>query len=259
MINIIGNVPKEILDFKKRIVVSYGGAIYSMLPFKLYSVEGKAYINAEGNALPYIFLPYKIGFNESPVLRITYRRNKEELELLKKGRPLTWVKCGDANIITTLFSDEVNVKFLKDMGNGFSGIDVQGLLRKTKATYLLIKPPSKKVVEAIKQFKIIKMNEEEARFFDLSEFTDSKILITRGKRGAKLITKNNELEVKGVKVKENHPVGAGSVFLSTFFIEKLKGSTDLKALLVANAFAATFVEKGKLEKKRIAEILSSQL
>ncbi len=256
MINVIGNISKEILDFNKRIVISYGGAIYNILPFKFYSLGGKAYVNTDENVLPYIFLPYKIGFNESPVLRITYRRNKEEFEILKKGKPLTWIKCDGPKIITTLFSDEVNIGFLKRMAKDFSGIDIQGLLRKTKATYLLNKPPSKKIIEAINQFKIIKMNEDEAEFFDLSEFTNSKVLITRGKRGAKLIAKNNELEVKGVKVKENYPVGAGSVFFSTFFIEKLKGSTDLKALLIANAFAATFVEKGRLEKKRIAEILS---
>lgn len=256
MVCLVGNVCKEIIDFKKRIIISYGGIIYNILPFKFYSIEGTCYINSDKNALPYIFLPYTIKFRESPILRITYKKGKKDLELLSKGKPLTWVKCKGSKIVTTLFSDEINISFLKRMANDFSCIDVQGLLRKTKATYILIKPPLKKIIEVIKQFKIIKMNEYEAKFFDISELSNSKILITKGRRGAKLITKKDEIDVKGIKIKENHPIGAGSIFLSTFFIEKLLGSSDTKAMLIANAFAATFVEKGKLDKKRINELLN---
>ncbi len=132
--------------------------------------------------------------------------------------------------------------------SGFTGLDVQGLVREPKAT-----PDLPKLLAHV---DVLQVSEEElgallegeslegfARRFDLAE-----VLVTRGARGASLLTREARYEVPALESSGRHRIGAGDVFLACYLLQRVRGSTPHAAAGFATRACAEKIDSGQVPK-----------
>lgn len=121
----------------------------------------------------------------------------------------------------------------------------------------------------IKLFDLIQLNEEEWRIFkdrnDKSEFTDVDIVVTKGKSGAVMYTKNNTIKHKGYSdnvANFEDSIGAGDSTVAGLLTQWINNEEPEKCIAVANACGSLSVQyKGSpknISEKQIRDILNDE-
>lgn len=135
-------------------------------------------------------------------------------------------------------------------GFRFSGAKTRGPLRFLD---LNLRPPftdPEIIFSAIERADLLKLNEEEFAWvgqtyrtlnpvaFLFARTTLRAIIITRGERGARLVTRHLATEVDGLPAQGGDPVGAGDSFVAAFGCALARGASLPRALESANRHAA---------------------
>ncbi len=74
------------------------------------------------------------------------------------------------------------------------------------------------------------------------------MIVTRGGRGATLLTGGTAHEVPARRARRVHPVGAGDVFLAAYLFLRASGRAPLQAALGAADVCAEKLERGEVPK-----------
>ncbi len=138
---------------------------------------------------------------------------------------------------------------------GLVGMDLQGLVReRTPAGTRL--SAFNRLAEFLEGVPIAKVSEEELPFVldgepvdaFLKRYDISELLVTRGARGASVITPQKNIAVPAVRAEQRHPVGAGDVFLSAYLCARIRGLAPVLAARLASHVSAKKVEAGEVPK-----------
>lgn len=140
-----------------------------------------------------------------------------------------------------------------DALRGLIGIDVQGLLRERRPHGTTL-GPNARLAEFLANVDVVKANEAELRVLLDGETAPrfavrhgvSELLVTRGARGATVITGDDVLDVPAPPVSGTHTVGAGDVFLACYLLLRVEGRPPLQAARAAATLTAHRVEAGQL-------------
>jgi sugar/nucleoside kinase (ribokinase family) len=131
---------------------------------------------------------------------------------------------------------------------GFTGLDVQGLVRE---------PHGKRdLPRLLPQVDVLQVSEEEsgallegepleafAKRFGLGE-----VLITRGALGATLLTAGTRYEVRAAPSTGRHRIGAGDVFLACYLLQRVRGAAPERAAEWAARVCAEKLDAGQVPK-----------
>jgi sugar/nucleoside kinase (ribokinase family) len=137
---------------------------------------------------------------------------------------------------------------------GCVGLDVQGLVRAGRGadTHLAL---AEGLDAQLGGVEVLKAGEAELPFaLRAGETPESllarhgirELLVTRGARGASLITGGSRLDLPALPVRALHPVGAGDVFLAAFLYGRALGWSPPAAARLASRASAAKIEHGML-------------
>ena len=132
--------------------------------------------------------------------------------------------------------------------SGFTGLDAQGLVRE---------PHGKSdLPRLLSQVDVLQVSEEEsaallegepletfARRFGLGE-----VLITRGARGAWLLSAGTRHDVAAAPSSGRHRIGAGDVFLACYLLQRVRGAAPERAAAWAARVCAKKLDSGQVPK-----------
>lgn len=137
--------------------------------------------------------------------------------------------------------------------SGLIGIDLQGLVRLADADGTRL-APNPELREYLAHVSIAKASEEELavllegrsleefrREFDLAE-----LLLTRGERGALVVTRAGVDEIPAARAERRYPIGAGDVFLAAYLFARAGDDGPSEAARFAARTSATQIEHGKI-------------
>ncbi len=136
---------------------------------------------------------------------------------------------------------------------GRVGIDLQGLARERSPAGTRL-APNAELKDYLAHVSVAKAAEEEIAVLleglTLREFQREhaipELLVTRGARGALLVTQNGVDEIPAVPAPRRFPTGAGDVFLAAYLFARAAGRGPLAAARVAARASAAQIEHGHL-------------
>jgi sugar/nucleoside kinase (ribokinase family) len=136
---------------------------------------------------------------------------------------------------------------------GRVGIDLQGLARQSSASGTML-APNPELKEFLQHVSVAKAAEEEIAVLlegmTLEEFRRefrlAELLVTRGARGALLVTQNGVEEIAAVRAERRYPTGAGDVFLAAHLFARASGRAPRPAAEFAARASAAQIEHGRL-------------
>ena len=139
--------------------------------------------------------------------------------------------------------------------SGRIGLDVQGLLRARGPEGTRLEP-CREIAEHLRGVSVVKANEDELPALvgddDAAGFARRhgipELLVTRGARGASLITNGDVHQVEAPAVPGHHAVGAGDVFLAAYLLLREHGHEPAAAARGACRAAAAKIQHGMLPK-----------
>jgi sugar/nucleoside kinase (ribokinase family) len=137
--------------------------------------------------------------------------------------------------------------------SGFIGIDLQGLVRlaEPQGTRLA---PNPELKDFLAHVSVAKASEDElavvleGRSLEAfrSEFGLAELLVTRGERGALVVTRWRVEEIATPPVPRRFPVGAGDVFLAAYLFARASDRSPVAAARFAVRTSAAHVEHGRI-------------
>ena len=136
---------------------------------------------------------------------------------------------------------------------GFRGIDLQGLVRLVDAHGTRL-APNAELKDFLPHVCVAKAGEEElavvleGRSLDefRREFGLAELLVTRGARGALVVTHSGTREVAAPLVPRRFPIGAGDVFLAAYLHARASDRTPVEAARFAAQTSAAQVAHGRI-------------
>jgi len=136
---------------------------------------------------------------------------------------------------------------------GRLGIDLQGLARQSSASGTTL-APNPDLKEFLSHVSVAKAAEEEiAVLLDgmslaefRREFALDELLVTRGARGALLVTQKGVDEIAAVRAERRYPTGAGDVFLAAHLFARAAGREPRRAAEFAARASAAQIQHGRL-------------
>jgi sugar/nucleoside kinase (ribokinase family) len=136
---------------------------------------------------------------------------------------------------------------------GRVGIDLQGLARQSSASGTQL-APNAELKDFLAHVSVAKAAEEEIAVLlegmSLEEFRRefalAELLVTRGARGALLVTRNGVEEIAAVPARRRFPTGAGDVFLAAYLFARVSRSEPRAAAEFAARASAAQIEYGHL-------------
>lgn len=163
--------------------------------------------------------------------------------------PASW-RSADAIHLGPLHRDDIRAETLATL-SGFVGIDLQGLVRLAgeHGTRLAANPELK---DYLAHVHVAKASEEELAVLldgrSLEAFRSAyglvELLVTRGARGALVVTRSGVDEIASPRVPRRFPVGAGDVFLAAYLHARASGRSPRDAAAFAAKRSAGHVEHG---------------
>jgi len=137
--------------------------------------------------------------------------------------------------------------------DGLVGIDLQGLVRLSSASGTTL-APNPELKDFLAHVSVAKAAEEEIAVLlegmTLEEFRRefglAELLVTRGARGALLVTQNGVAEIAAVPATRRFPIGAGDVFLAAYLFARAARRSPLSAAQFAARASAAQIEHGHL-------------
>lgn len=139
---------------------------------------------------------------------------------------------------------------------GLVGLDTQGLLRERGPEGTRLRP----LADVGKWFDgvaIAKASEVElpvlldgqvpSRFLAATGVRE--LVVTRGPRGASVITAAGQIDVPALSAKRRHPVGAGDVFLAAYLFARVRGLPAEAAAGLASRASAAKIETGQVARE----------
>jgi len=163
--------------------------------------------------------------------------------------PASW-RSADAIHLGPLHRDDIRAETLATL-SGFTGIDLQGLVRLAgeHGTRLAANPELK---DHLAHVNVAKASEEELAVLledrSLEAFRSAhgldELLVTRGERGALVVTRSGVTEIATPRVPRRFPVGAGDVFLAAYLYARASGRSPSEAGGFAAQRSAAHVEHG---------------
>jgi sugar/nucleoside kinase (ribokinase family) len=132
--------------------------------------------------------------------------------------------------------------------SGFTGIDVQGLVREPQGTLELPRLLAHVDVLQVSAEELAALLEGEpleafARRHGLEE-----LLVTRGVRGATVLTSGGRFEVPAAPSSGRHRIGAGDVFLACYLLGRVRGNAPEAAASFAARVCAAKLDRGQVPK-----------
>jgi sugar/nucleoside kinase (ribokinase family) len=136
---------------------------------------------------------------------------------------------------------------------GRIGIDLQGLARQSSASGTKL-APNAELKDFLAHVSVAKAAEEEIAVLlegmtleeFRREFALAELLVTRGARGALLVTRNGVEEIAAVPAERRFPTGAGDVFLAAYLFARASGREPRTAAKFAAGASAAQIEHGRL-------------
>jgi sugar/nucleoside kinase (ribokinase family) len=137
---------------------------------------------------------------------------------------------------------------------GVVGLDVQGLVRAGRGARTRL-APARGLAARLAGVSVLKANEAELPLVQrgaepagelLARYGLRELLITRGARGASLITAERSWELPAIQCRPHHLVGAGDVFLAAFLYGRALGRSPLASARLASRASAAKIEAGSL-------------
>jgi 1D-myo-inositol 3-kinase len=137
--------------------------------------------------------------------------------------------------------------------SGFTGIDLQGLVRLADKSGTRL-APNPALKDYLAHVSVAKASEEElavlleGRSLEAfrSEFGLAELLVTRGERGALVVTRWRVEEIATPQVPRRFPVGAGDVFLAAYLHARASDRSPAAAARFAARASASHVEHGRI-------------
>jgi sugar/nucleoside kinase (ribokinase family) len=137
--------------------------------------------------------------------------------------------------------------------SGFTGIDLQGLVRLADKSGTRL-APNPALKDYLAHVSVAKASEEElavlleGRSLEAfrSEFGLAELLVTRGERGALVVTRWRVEEIATPQVPRRFPVGAGDVFLAAYLHARASDRSPAAAARFAVRASAAHVEHGRI-------------
>ena len=134
---------------------------------------------------------------------------------------------------------------------GLVGIDLQGLARLGSRTGTRL-VPNHELKDFLVHVAVAKAAEEEIAVLREGmslgefrrEFALAELLVTRGARGALLVTQNGVDEIPAVPAARRFPTGAGDVFLAAYLFARAAGRDPRAAARFATRASAAQIEHG---------------
>lgn len=172
--------------------------------------------------------------------------------------PLAW-RSADAIQLGPLHRRDLLPETLACL-RGFRGIDLQGLVRLADAAGTRL-APNAELKDFLPHVSVAKAGEEELAVVlegrTLEEFRRefglAELLVTRGARGALVVTRSGVQEVEAPVVPRRFPVGAGDVFLAAYLHARASEHTPLEAARFAARTSAAQVEHGRISAQPLEE------
>ncbi len=135
-------------------------------------------------------------------------------------------------------------------------VDTQMMMRglDSEGNVFLKKLSETEYSNVIHLFDYLKVSEAEFRFLDINPLNKTKILLTLGPKGCKIIANNREKHILTMPLKEIESNGSGDMFLAGFAYGLLNGCDEETAAKIGNycgGLAVRAVGVPKLSKKEI--------
>ena len=131
---------------------------------------------------------------------------------------------------------------------GFTGLDVQGLVRepgdRTALPGLLARAD---VVQVSEQELPALLDDEPLEHF-ARRFALSEVLVTHGARGVTVLTPETRRELPAVPSSDRHRIGAGDVFLACYLLQRVRRADPMQAAAWAARACAEKVDRGQIPK-----------
>ena len=146
---------------------------------------------------------------------------------------------------------------------GFRGLDVQGLVRVPGTAMLraaAVLPeflPHADVVQASEQELAAMLAGDTIERF-LARYGVGELIVTRGARGATIVTAGRRLDVRAAPATGTARVGAGDAFLATYLLARAQGEPPAAAGGAAARVSALKVAHGDLPPGEVARIIRSR-
>ena len=144
---------------------------------------------------------------------------------------------------------------------GFIGLDVQGLVRVADARGTRVEA-SPALASFLAHVDVLKASEHELPALLGGESVESfrrrhgiaELLVTRGARGATLLTAEDEWHVPALQTAGTATVGAGDVFLAAYLLLRVSGREPLRAAREASGITALKIRHGQVPKGEPLEL-----
>jgi sugar/nucleoside kinase (ribokinase family) len=187
-----------------------------------------------------------------------YGGAEDQHELLATSDPLgaddvppAWRKA-DVIQIGPLHRRDVLPEVLGSL-SGLIGIDVQGLVRLADGRRTRL-APNPELKDFLPRVAVAKASEQElevareGRSIEAfrREFGIGELLVTRGARGALLVTRSGVRDVPAPRVARRFPIGAGDVFLGAYLFARAHACGPLEAARFATRISAAKVARGTI-------------
>jgi 1D-myo-inositol 3-kinase len=137
--------------------------------------------------------------------------------------------------------------------SGFTGVDLQGLVRLADADGTRL-APNPELAAYLAHVRVAKASEEElAVLLDgrsleafRCDYELAELLLTRGERGALVVTPGRVDEIAAAPAERRYPIGAGDVFLAAYLFARANDRNPVDAARFAARTSATQIEHGKV-------------
>ncbi len=242
-------------------VVHYGGRAFAALGAQTRVVTRVNEVDAADLLAPLVAAGVEVRALPSRMTTTyanDYRGSEDQHELLAASDPIgpddipeAW-RTADAIQLGPLHRRDILPQTLSRLV-GLIGIDLQGLVRLADADATRL-APNPELRAYLRHVSVAKASEEELavllegrsfeafrRDFDLAE-----LLLTRGERGALVVTPDGVEEVPAARAERRYPIGAGDVFLAAYLFARASGRGPAEAAHFAARTSATQVEHGKI-------------
>ena len=131
---------------------------------------------------------------------------------------------------------------------GLIGIDLQGLVREPGAV--------RDIPEMLQHVTVVQVSESELPMILEGAKPESLIgragvreaIITRGERGATVLTRDGTVEIPAHASQGAHPIGAGDVFLASYLLSRVRGLPPERAGQAAARVCAAKIDEGQVPK-----------
>ncbi len=173
--------------------------------------------------------------------RIQYIHNRAST-LFPKDLPPQWKQA--AVVKFCLIADEADYSFLPMFPNALVGATIQGWLRQWDENGRV--SPKEMDWELLRYVDIVFMSEEDIQDFDsaipkIIELVNI-LVMTKGKDGAVIFYKGEQLAFPAFPTTEVDPTGAGDIFAASFLFKFHRSKNIIHSIAFAHAAASYIVE-----------------